>query len=178
MNIRPLNWKDLAFLVEVRNECREHLHNNAKFTLEEALEWYFCTTPKFFMIEEQTTPIGYFRTSNWDIQNGHVTVGMDLHVDYRGKHLSKSLYIAFMHTLFKEFQFHKLDLEVLEGNSRAMQLYLDLGFKVDGYKRDEIKRDKCYHTSVVMSILKEEFYENTSADVILQSTRSHSTCLD
>jgi RimJ/RimL family protein N-acetyltransferase len=157
MSFRELNRGDLSFLVEVRNECRDMLHNDAEFSLAEANEWFDRERPRFYIITNNAAPIGYFRTSNWDDQNRHVYVGCDLHKDCRGKGLAQQAYPVFLRFLFERSGINKVSLEVLEHNIRGRRLYDSLGFKLESVRRQDVHRGGRYLDSTLMSMLKHEF---------------------
>ena len=56
----------------------------------------------------------------------------------------------------KEFNLHKISLEVLETNERAIKLYKKIGFIEEGVKRDEIYKKDKWVNSIIMSILENE----------------------
>lgn len=137
---------DLDFVNEVRNECREYLHDNSEFTLEETKEWFRAAQPKFYLVMKDGKRIGYIRTSTWrdgegflvhskenaDIEVGKPVscfVGCDLHQEYRGMKLSRVVYILLLNYLFEEKELETVWLEVLHSNTRALKLYESLGFK-------------------------------------------------
>src|SRR5688572_16435099 len=157
MSFRELNRGDLSFLVEVRNECRDMLHNDAEFSLAEAREWFDRERPRFYIITDKDAPIGYFRTSNWDDRNRHVYVGCDLHKDYRGKGLAQQAYHTFLRFLFEELGMNKVSLEVLEHNERARRLYDRLGFKLEDVRRQVVYRGGRYLDSRLMTMSRLDF---------------------
>ena len=126
ITIRELTADDLSFLVEVRNECKNFLHNATEFSLEECKEWFKKTSPKFYVIENEGIRIGYFRTSEW--QQDSCWVGGDLHKDYRGKGLMKSAYFK-LFQLLKDMNVNTVFLSVLSFNEVAFNLYKKLGFQ-------------------------------------------------
>jgi RimJ/RimL family protein N-acetyltransferase len=154
---RELQRSDLSFLIEVRNACREMLHDNKEFGLSQAQKWFEATRPRFYIITVQGEPAGYFRTSNWDNVNRRVNVGCDLRADYRGRGLARAAYPIFLRFLFEDCNMNKVSLDVLEHNDRARRLYHDLGFVTEGVRRQEIRRDDGYLDSVLMSMLSSEF---------------------
>lgn len=126
ITIRDLVENDLEFLVEVRNECRHFLHNATEFSLEECKDWFKRTNPRFYVIENDKTRIGYFRTSEW--QQDSCWVGGDLHKDYRGKGLMKAAYFELFEKL-KHLNVKTVFLSVLSFNEVAFNLYKKLGFQ-------------------------------------------------
>lgn len=153
-----LTLDDLSFLNEVRNECcEEYLHDSRKFTLEQTIDWFNKTKPMFWVIWVDGERIGYFRTSEYSEVNKHIYIGADLHKDFRGKGLAYESYKQFIPFLFTELNLHKISLEVLKTNQRAINLYEKLGFVFEGIKRDEVYKNEKWIDSIIMSILKEEW---------------------
>ena len=158
ISFRRLTHEDLEFLTEVRNECCvEYLHNSCQYALEEAYEWFFKTDPLFFIILLDGERIGYFRTSNHSKENKNIYIGADLHKDFRGKGLAYKCYRKFMPIWAKELDLHKISLEVLETNQRAIKSYETIGFVHEGVKREEVFKNGKWVDSIMMSVLKNEW---------------------
>jgi RimJ/RimL family protein N-acetyltransferase len=158
ITIIPIGENDLSFLCEIRNETApDYLHDSRTFTLEETIKWFKNTKPKFWIIWWNDCRIGYFRTSNYSEINRNIYIGADLHKDFRGRGLAYESYCKFMPILFKELNLHKISLEVLETNTRAINLYKKLGFKIEGIKREEVLKNGVWVGSIIMSILKNEY---------------------
>ena len=154
---RPLKKDDLAFLLEVRNECREFLHDDRIFDLDEATRWFCDQKPDFWLIYLNEARIGYFRISHHSSEHKRLYLGADLHQDYRGKGLGFLAWRNFLTFMFSKYDVHKVGLEVLASNERAMNLYRKLGFQKEGVKRDEIFRNQRWIDSIIMSLLKSEW---------------------
>tara|TARA_R110000796_G_scaffold235557_1_gene354585 strand:- start:4308 stop:4808 length:501 start_codon:yes stop_codon:yes gene_type:complete len=156
---RPLCEKSLQFLNEVRNECaEEYLHDSRKFTLTQTKEWFNKTQPNYYIIQYEGTDIGYFRVSRHSKLNSNLYIGADIHKDFRGRKLAHPAYIEFISFMFRKYRLNKISLEVLSTNVRAYSLYRKLGFIQEGIKRQEVLKNNTYTDSIVMSILKKEFY--------------------
>ena len=155
MEYIKLTINDLPFLNEVRNECAdEYLHDSRTFTLEETIKWFNKTNPDFWVIWNNDERIGYFRTSNYSNLNRNIYIGADIHQNYRGYGLGYQSYCEFIPILFNQLNLHKISLEVLETNVRAINLYKKVGFIVEGIKRDEINKNGIWVNSIIMSILE------------------------
>ncbi len=158
IEISLLTEKDLEFLCEVRNECApEYLHTSETYTLAQTKEWFKKTSPQFYLITRRGEKVGYFRTSNYSKDNKNIYIGADLHKDYRGKGLAYAAYMQFIPHLFEKLDLHKISLEVLATNNRAINLYKKVGFKEEGTKREEILKKDQWVDSIIMSILKPEW---------------------
>jgi RimJ/RimL family protein N-acetyltransferase len=83
-------------------------------------------------------------------------IGADIHPDYQGKGYGKQVYEILIPHLFEVYSLNKLSLEVLATNQRALNLYLKVGFKYEGTKREEVYRETGYIDSIMMSILKSD----------------------
>lgn len=154
--LRPLTYEDLPFLLSVRNQSLEYIHNNSVFSLQDAQTWFITTNPNYLIVCCGSTDIGYFRTSNYDPINRHIMAGCDLLETYRGLGLGYKSWLLFLDMAFTTIRVHKVSLEVLETNQRAINLYKKLGFKVDGLKRDEVFRDGCWIGSILMSLIQSD----------------------
>lgn len=162
MEIRKLEFADLEFFNKVRNEyAMEYLHDSRIFTLQQTIEWFNNTRPDFYLIEENSEKIGYFRLSNYSEINKYIYVGADIDKKFIGKKLGYKAYNIFIPFLFKTYKLNKISLEVLSTNTVALNLYKKLGFIYEGEKREEVFKNGIFINSILMSILKKE-YERTN----------------
>ena len=141
LEIRALRREDLPFLLDVRNECRNLLHDNRAFTLAESQTWFAETRPDVRIILLNGAPIGYFRLSNHDSRTRSIYVGADLHPAFRGRGLGRAVYRRFLPVFAAEFGVTELKLEVLSHNARARHLYETLGFRETGRHQGVAVRD-------------------------------------
>jgi len=156
VKFRKMEVSDLPTFLEIRNLSKEFLHNNSSFTLDQAISWFNKDKPKFFIIELGETTIGYFRTSNSESGIG-LYIGCDIHPDFRGFGLGYLSYVKFIKKLYDEFNFQTISLEVLETNTRALNLYTKLGFEKVGISDEKIIRDGNTINSIIMSLDKKTF---------------------
>lgn len=140
LEIKRLVLEDVEFLNEVRNECRQFLHNPTAYTYYESVDWFNKLQYPYYIVLMDDVRIGYFRTSNW--RNDSVYIGADFHKNFRGRGLAKAAYYLFLDHLFHYLHTEKVYLEVLITNDRALNLYLDLGFKEIARTEDSIKMEK------------------------------------
>lgn len=158
ITIREMTYDDLKFFLDVRNSCAtDYLHDSRTFTIEETKAWWWYDKNEYYIIEFDKTKIGYFRTSNYSEENKNIYIGADLHSDWRGMGLSYVAYLQFIPFMFESLNLHKISLEVLSTNDRAINLYKKLGFIEEGRKRDEVLKNGEYVDSIIMSILKDEY---------------------
>ena len=133
MTIRRMEVNDLEFFHRVRTSSLEYIHNQTEYSYGDVLVWFNnLNQPNngYYIAEIGGVPIGYFRTSNWDLINGHAYVGMDIAEEHRGKGYAIPAYKEFFKKLRKENGLHTVYLEVLNTNRRAIHVYNKLGFTI------------------------------------------------
>jgi len=128
IKLRRLEEKDLDRFLEIRNSSREFLHDNREFRIGETISWFRESERIYYVIESDGVFVGYFRTSKWNLSNGSVWIGADIHPNYRRKGIATKSYNLFMSQLGKMGFTHFL-LEVFVFNKAAYELYHKLGFK-------------------------------------------------
>ena len=148
----PLTREDLPFLIEVRNEFRDSLHDNRVFALTECELWFRNQKPDFHVIWNDRERIGYFRLSNHDRAKSSIYIGADLHRNFHGLGLARQAYNAFMPLVIDRYFVSVFRLEVLSHNSAAHRLYRHLGFVEIDRKKAFAVRDNQLVDSIVMEL--------------------------
>ncbi len=148
---RPLTREDLPFLLEVRNECRDNLHDNRIFTLAQCEAWFQEQKPDFHVIGYDGERVGYFRLRDHDAGDASIHVGADLHMRFRRRGLALKAYEAFLPLLKERYQVSTAKLEVLSHNAPARRLYGKLGFVEIDCRRGIALRDGVPVDSIVMA---------------------------
>jgi RimJ/RimL family protein N-acetyltransferase len=149
-SIDALTEADLPFLLEVRNECRNFLHDPRTFELEACRQWFRSNRPDFRVIRHGGERIGYFRLSQHDAAGRSVYVGADLHQSFRGRGLAKRAYEELFALLRAGREYDTVKLEVLSHNTVAMGLYRRLGFVETGRHADIGVREGKSVDSIIM----------------------------
>lgn len=159
LRINRIEVEDLPFLCEVRNNYAEDfLHDSRTFTIDQTVEWFHKTNPDFWIIRDMNSRIGYFRLSNHSIVNRNIYIGADIAPQFKGLGYAKKAYSIFMPKLFENYNLNKISLEVLSTNNVAINLYKKLGFVQEGIKRQEVLKKEVFVDSIIMSVLKQDYY--------------------
>ncbi len=135
---RLLNKPDLANFLQIRNSVSSYLHDSRKFTLEECHAWFSKTSDKYYLVELTTGElVGYFRTSNLNLQNSRIDIGLDIDPKFQGKRWAKKIYASFAKSVLSGMGIELIGLRVLKTNIRATNLYFTMGFaKVEETAQD------------------------------------------
>ncbi len=150
INFKSMKEEDLSFFLEVRNQSTEYLHNDTKFTLEEATKWFNDTKPEYFIIKLGSKSIGYFRTSNWSTDKTTLYLGCDIHPNYRGYGFAQKAYIEMIDSLYLTMEITSIKLEVLANNDRAKHIYTKIGFVEIGISDEKVKKGDTEIDSLIM----------------------------
>jgi RimJ/RimL family protein N-acetyltransferase len=153
--------------LEIRNECADCLHDNRRFALSNALQWWKknwkdsdCTNSGshyyLAIFEPDVGMVGYVRIQE-DYRNQTVTVGADIHKDHRLKGYATAAYHELFRRYFAEARWRRMQLEVLEFNASAIALYEKLGFVREGVRRQAVLRKSGSINSVMMSMTVSDY---------------------
>lgn len=167
-SIRYAGEEDLSFITEIRldPEVQDNVGTLLITNKQKQKEWFNKTcadSTKMYLIFEETglidDKIGYVRMTDIDYVNKSVCVGADIYKNYRGKGYTKNLYPLIFDLCFNKLNMNRLWLFVLETNERAIYVYKKMGFKEEGRQRKAIYKNGKYLDYIMMSIIREEYYE-------------------
>lgn len=115
-----------------------------------------------FLILELATGslLGEVVLMDCDRQNrsGHLRIAIARQEHYGRGYGSEALLLA-LHYGFGMLQLHRVELEVLAYNTRALHVYENLGFRKEGVRREALYFHHRYHDVLTMSMLSREFRE-------------------
>jgi diamine N-acetyltransferase len=158
--------ENLKFVNDIRNNyCELYLHDSKKYSLDETFNWFYTKNPKYFLIKVFNKKVGYFRTSESCEIDKKISIGADIHPDYSGNNIAYFAYINFINYLFYELNYEKINLEVLNTNLKAINLYKKLNFETENVKK--ILKNGEYIDSICMTLLKsnwKNFINNEKID--------------
>ncbi len=104
------------------------------------------------------TPIGNINLKDIDWRCRSCSVGISIgEPDYWGSGYGTEAMQIVLHYAFLELNLHRVELEVLASNERAMRSYEKVGFQREAVKRQALFRDGHYQDFVVMGILRREW---------------------
>ena len=84
----------------------------------------------------------------------HIMIG---DMENRGKDIGYFATTEILKHAFNNVNPNRIDVGVLESNTRALKLYEKIGFKREGVKRQSIYKNGKYVNMIMMAILKESF---------------------
>lgn len=137
-HFKKLQISDAEAFKRIRDSNLEYLHNDTSFTLDETRDYLVTGPVEYYGIfTSHHKLIGYVRFQHLDIDN--CQIGMDLDSRYQSQGLGYHIYETVLDSLFK-LSYTAIYLLVLESNTRAFNLYTQLGFVVFDYTPEAIER--------------------------------------
>ena len=166
-----LNTKRLCIrLMEIEDmESIRRIHNDPltlvwltdifHVSKEEQLTWFnnmmnSRINRRYCVINKDTNEIiAVARLDKIDLVNRNAEIGLDVSSEHRRKGYATEIYNCLIDYAFKSLNLHRLSLVTLENNFPAMNLYTNLGFKLEGQMSEAIFRDSKYINLICMYLL-------------------------
>ena len=168
---RNLELADAENLLEWRNSdsVAPFMFNDRSIQLDEHLSWVRqslhdepTSARRIFVADDQ--PIGFFSLTSIDNTNRSCVWGGYLAPNVpRGKGYGKAMMDESLRIAFDERGMHRVVVEAIVGNDRAISLYESVGFRREGILRDRAQQSHGYVDVVVMGILEFEWTSHRSS---------------
>lgn len=116
----------------------------------------------FFMIAARSSgkALGYLQIKNMDFVHGHGELGICLAPVAQGRGYAREA-LELVETYLRDvFGLRKIMLQVMSSNSRALKLYLSLGYVVVGNQKEHFYQRGVYHDVTLM----EKFLTTTKTE--------------
>ena len=87
----------------------------------------------------------------------HIMIG---DMDKRGKGIGFYATTEMLKHAFLDINLNRVELTALENNMRALKMYEKVGFKREGMKREAIYKEGKFINVIMMSLLRNEYFDN------------------
>lgn len=116
------------------------------------------TNVRCSILNEEEQVIGLVSLTNIDRTNQsaifHIMIGDTTN---REKGVGSFATYCILRHAFYDMNLNRVELSVLENNSRAIRLYEKVGFKKEGIKREAVYKEGQFVNMITMAILKRDF---------------------
>ena len=109
------------------------------------------------MLRETTQLIGHVALWGITPKDQCANLGIVLNREIWGRGYGTEALLLVLRYSFKELNLHRVQLDVLAENSRAIRCYQKAGFREEGRRRQVYFRDAKWRDDILMGILAEEF---------------------
>ena len=122
--------------------------------------WYaqLRSEPLYWVVEAEGRMIGTARLHALDTHHRRARYAVGLFSpEHRGRGYGEETTRTVLSYAFGALRLHRVELRVLEFNTRAIQMYERCGFVREGREREGVLLGGVWHSDVLMSILEHEF---------------------
>jgi len=163
-NIRPIQRLDAELILEWRNTdaVRLNMYNHEVIDIESHLRWFDSMLEDnsclYFIYERDEQPYGVLSFSEIDIKNKKAFWAFysgDTSVRGVGSEMEKLA----LDYAFNTLGLNKLCCEVLEFNTSVIDFHRKFGFKIEGVKRQDYRRDEKFYDIYQLAIFKKDYFK-------------------
>jgi hypothetical protein len=90
------------------------------------------------------------------INEKNVLIGLTIGSKYWGRRYGQDSIKTLLKYLFNDKNAVRVELEVIESNSRALSCYKRCGFVVESIRKNKVYMDGRYEDTIIMAIVKDE----------------------
>jgi RimJ/RimL family protein N-acetyltransferase len=102
--------------------------------------------------------VGYIELNNINLEHNNAVISRVLvNKSFEGQGIGYEMVKWLTDLAFREFGFHRISLGVFDFNIRAFRCYEKVGFIKEGVLRESMKVKDSYWSSILMSILNQEW---------------------
>jgi RimJ/RimL family protein N-acetyltransferase len=113
--------------------------------------------------------IGFVALHSIEWNNGAAMLAIGIGESaYRGKGYGSDALRLILRYAFHELNLHRVGLDVISNNTRAIRAYERAGFQREGTMRDAVLRDGSRHDRILMGILRHEWQDQEPARTLEQ----------
>ena len=158
VGLRPVDVNDLTFLIEWRNkpEYMVNFRQSEPITLAAQLKWFQQLRPedKHFIMTDGIRSLGYCSLNHVSLT--HKTAEFSIFT-VPGVNVGYFALKQLIRKGFEEMGLNKIYSDVLLYNTKALKLYLLLGFKTEGINREAYFKNGKFVDSIHIGLLRSEW---------------------
>ncbi len=160
--IRPIDEADVAEWVEWRHSdlVKNYYIYMGTFTRQSQLEWMKANVDTgravlmIICLSENDRPVGCVQIKDIDRVHNKGEYGIFIgEKDAQGKGYGNDAAKMMLRCGFEDLKLHRIYLEVIEGNERAIKSYENAGFVKEGLLRDNVLIEGSYRDIVWMAAI-------------------------
>ncbi|MBR1391537.1 MAG: UDP-4-amino-4,6-dideoxy-N-acetyl-beta-L-altrosamine N-acetyltransferase [Lachnospiraceae bacterium] len=166
ISLRRLQKKDLSLVMKWRQsaEVTKYMYTDPVLTMDTQIQWFDALdkkkTEKYWVIYVEDKSIGVFSLQNIDYKNGKCEAGHYIgELTYRGKGISFIVERNIYDYVFEKLNLNKLCWDVLSFNEAAIHLHEKCGAKIEGVRKQHIRKNNQYYDVIEMAMLRDDWDE-------------------
>lgn len=162
----PLSSKDTEYITNLRNknEVNKNFFSNSPTYDFEHEKWLnqINNNDIHLIIKNKGEKAGIINITKFDYLNEKCEYGIALDPEYSGKGIAYKASKLLLNYVFSNLKIRKIYLELFSDNMRAKKLYEKIGFKQEGYFKEEIFKNGEFKNVIRMAHYKSEWENENS----------------
>ncbi|WP_299052960.1 GNAT family protein [uncultured Polaribacter sp.] len=165
--LKALEQNDIDFMLTlVNNQELAYWEGKNEFlkTNESQKEWFLknlSTGYRFIIYEKETNlKLGYFSFKYTNSISKSGLIAIKIIKNSRGKKIGTDSLKTGMSFLFNKININRLHTHIIDYNLASLNLFRKCYWVIEGKERKSIFMNNDYHDNILLSILKEEYYQN------------------
>ena len=168
IKLRPIERSDLPIIQEWRNEQKlmRYFREYRLFSLDQKESWYDSMIKdnrfEFFIIEGQDVPLGVAGLTYIDWVNRHADVHFYIGKDnlWIDNEFTPQAFDCILDYAFNKLNLNKVWAEIYSIDKLKLDFFKEKGFTVDANLREHYFYNGQYHTSHLLSLLRNEYTQS------------------
>jgi len=166
--LRAFDRKDVAIRAQWMNNphVRSYLNNPFPVSESSTEAWLAKINSDssridlIICIKENDSPIGYTGYRGIDFVNGKAESYTGIgEIEFHGKGIAKEAKILSLRHIFNRYDINMIYAKMRPENKASVGLNKSIGYQVDGVLRSHVFSKGAYRDMMIMSLLREEFFE-------------------
>lgn len=164
--LKPIDNKDIDFMLSLFNDQElAYWEGRNEFLIseEQQKKWFLKnlnTGHRFIVCENETDKkLGYFSFKVTDQISNSGLIAIKLVQESRGKSIGTDTLKTGMSFLFNKINIHRLHTHIIDYNTASLKLFEKCNWVIEGKERKSVFMNNMYHDNILLSILKDEYYE-------------------
>lgn len=133
------------------------IYPSIEYVIENFQEIMNINRKTLSIINEKGVLVGYLTYKSSEDTINVYNIGITIGSNFWGRGYGTDSIRVLLNYLFMFKAAHRIELEVVEYNKRAIRCYEKCGFKIEGTKRNKYFSEGQYHNTIIMGILREEY---------------------
>lgn len=161
--LTPISEKDLKQVLNWRNlkHIRENMLNNRMITWEEHCNWFQNLQSKdnglVFIFRINGEAVGIVSFVDINLENHNCNWGFYIGNRTAPKGSGTLMAHYAIEYIFKKYQLHKINSEVIDFNKISLNFHKKLSFEETGFLKENLYRENSYHDLILFSLFKRQW---------------------
>lgn len=165
--LRKLDKEHLDSVLHAKFDSWTTQHRTSVLNIQDQQKWFESIGPNDYHLiaysyEDQTrgewsVEVGLVSVTGIDWISRTARVGMMAMGDQRGTARTKHLPAVATDFAFEVLNLRRLEAEVLDNNPAALKFDLDVGYQVEGRKKQAVCKNGFYHDSLMIAMLRSDW---------------------